>query len=42
VTAAASAGIRDAVGVRIRALFDDPAARGGFVANVIGREVGLD
>jgi hypothetical protein len=42
VTAAASAGIRDAVRARIRALFDDAAARGGFVACVIGREVGLD
>jgi hypothetical protein len=42
VAAAASAGIRDAVRARIRALFDDPAARGGFVASVIGREVGLD
>jgi hypothetical protein len=42
VTAAASAGISDAVRARIRALFDDPAARGGFVASVIGREVGLD
>jgi hypothetical protein len=42
VTAAASAGIGDAVRARIRALFDDPAARGGFVASVIGSEVGLD
>jgi acyl dehydratase len=33
--------MRDAVRARIRALFDDPAAHGGFVASVIGREVGL-
>jgi hypothetical protein len=33
---------RDAVRIRIRLLFDDPAARSGFVAGVIGKEMGLD
>jgi hypothetical protein len=42
LTAAANAGVWDAVRTRIRALFDDPAARSGFVARVIGKEVGLD
>jgi|SRR5579872_75777 len=42
LTAAANAGVDDAVRIRIRALFDDPAARSGFVASVIGKEVGLD
>ena len=42
LTAAANAGVWDAVRTRIRALFDDPAARSGFVASVIGKEVGLD
>jgi hypothetical protein len=42
LTAAAAAGVWDAVRSRIRALFDDPAARSGFVASVIGKEVGLD
>jgi hypothetical protein len=40
--AAANAGVWDAVRTRIRALFDDPAARSGFVASVIGKEVGPD
>jgi hypothetical protein len=35
-------GVWDAVRTRIRALFDDPSARSGFVASVIGKEVGLD
>jgi hypothetical protein len=39
LTAAASAGVE--VQIRIRALFDDPAARSGFVASIIGKEVGL-
>ena len=43
LTAAANAGVDDgAVRTRIRTLFDDPATRGGFVASVIGKEVGLD
>jgi len=42
LTAAANAGVWDAVRTRIRALFGDPAARSGFVARVIGKEVGLD
>jgi hypothetical protein len=41
LTAAANAGVSDVNGTRIRALFDSPAARGGFVASVIGKEVGL-
>ena len=39
---AANAGVDGAVRTRIRALFDDSAARSGFVASVIGKEVGLD
>ena len=42
LTAAASAGVDGAVRTRIRALFDDPAARSGFVASVIGKEMDLD
>lgn len=42
LTAAANAGVDGAVRTRIRALFDDPATRSGFVASVIGKEVGLD
>jgi hypothetical protein len=42
LTAAANAGVDGAVRTRIRALFDDPATRSEFVANVIGKEVGLD
>jgi len=42
LTAAANAGVDGAVRTRIRALFDDPATRNGFVASVIGKEVGLD
>ena len=42
LTAAANAGVDGAVRIRIRALFDDPGARSGFVASVIGKEVGLD
>jgi hypothetical protein len=41
-TAAANAGADAAVRTRIRALFDDPATRSGFVASVVGKEVGLD
>jgi len=39
--AADNAGVRGAVEPRIRALFDEPAARSGFVAGIIGKEVGL-
>ena len=42
LTAAANAGVEGAVRTRIRALFDDPSTRSGFVAGVIGKEVGLD
>jgi hypothetical protein len=42
LAAAANAGGRDVVRARIRALFDDPAARSGCVASVIGKEVDLD
>ncbi len=42
LTAAATAGVDAAVRTRIRALFEDPAARSGFVARVIGKDVGLD
>ena len=42
LTAAANAGVDGAVRTRIRALFDDPATRSGFVASVIGKELGLD
>jgi hypothetical protein len=42
LTAAARAGVDGAVRTRIRTLFDDPATRSGFVASVIGKEVGLD
>jgi hypothetical protein len=39
--AADNAGVRGAVGPRILAPFDEPAARSGFVASLIGKEVGL-
>jgi hypothetical protein len=42
LTAAANAGVDGTVRTRIRALFDDPATPSGFVASVIGKEVGLD
>lgn len=42
LSAAANAGVVGAVRTRIRALFDDPAARSGFVASVIGKDLGLD
>jgi len=42
LTAAANADVDGAVRTRIRALFDDPAARSGFVASVIGKDVDLD
>lgn len=42
LTAAANAGVDGAVRTRIRALFDDPATRSGFVASVMGKELGLD
>ncbi|HVQ13887.1 MAG TPA: hypothetical protein VMS40_09860 [Vicinamibacterales bacterium] len=34
-------GVDGAIRTRIRALFDDPTTRSGFVASVIGKEVGL-
>lgn len=37
-----NAGVDGAVRTRIRALVDDPSARSGFVASVIGKEMGLD
>ena len=42
VAAAVNAGVTAAVRTRIRALFDDPGARSGFVARVIGKDVGLE
>jgi hypothetical protein len=42
LTAAAHAGVDRAVRTRIRALFGDPVARSGFVASVIGKDVGMD
>ena len=42
LTAATNAGIRPAVQTRIRALFDNAVARRGFVASIIGKDVGLD
>ncbi len=42
LTAAANTGVREAVRARICALFDEPAARTGFVASVIGKDVDLD
>lgn len=42
LTAATNAGIRPAVQTRIRALFDDAVARSGFVASIIGKDLGLD
>jgi hypothetical protein len=42
LTAAAHAGVDGAVRTRIRALFGDPVARSGFVASVIGKDVGMD
>ena len=42
LTAAAHAGVDGTVRTRIRTLLGDPAARSGFVASVIGKEVGLD
>jgi hypothetical protein len=41
LTAAHNAGVRGAVEPLIRTLFDEPAARNGFVASIIGKEVGL-
>jgi len=41
LTAAANAGVPDAVQTRIRGLFDNPAACTGFFAIVIGKEMGL-
>jgi hypothetical protein len=41
LNAAANAGVSDTIRTRIRALFDNPAARSGFVASVIGKELGL-
>ena len=42
LTAATNAGVRDTVQAHIRVLFNDPVARNGFVARVIGKDVGLD
>lgn len=42
LTAATNAGVRPAVQTRIRALFDNPVARSGFVASIVGKDVGLD
>ena len=42
LTAASNAGILPAVQTRIRALFDNAVARRGFVASIIGKDVGLD
>ena len=42
LTAATNAGVRPAVQTRIRALFDNTVARSGFVASIIGKDVGLD
>ena len=42
LTAATNAGVRPEVQTRIRALFDNPVARSGFVASIIGKDVGLD
>jgi len=41
IKAAANAHGSDEIRRRIRALLDGSDARGGFVANIIGREVGL-
>jgi hypothetical protein len=41
LTATANAGVDGTVRTRIRAFFDDPTARSGFVASVIGKDVGL-
>ena len=41
IKAAANAHGSDEIRSRIRALIDGANARGGFVANIIGREVGL-
>jgi len=41
LTAATNAGVREATEQRIRSLFNHPTARTGFVADVIGRELGL-
>jgi hypothetical protein len=41
LTAATNAGVREATEQRIRSLFNHPTARTGFIADVIGRELGL-
>ena len=41
IKAAGNAGLGDTIRGRIRALIDGAGARGGFVASVIGRELGL-
>ncbi len=41
LSAATNAGVREATLGRIRALFDSPTARSGFVASIIGRELAL-
>lgn len=41
LAAATTAGVRDAARDRIRALFDNPAARSGFVASVLGPALDL-
>jgi hypothetical protein len=41
IKAAANAQAADEIRIRIRALIDNADARGGFVAKIIGRDVGL-
>jgi hypothetical protein len=41
LTAAANAGVDGVVRTRIRALFDDPTTRGGFVASVIAKQLSI-
>jgi hypothetical protein len=41
IKAAENAGLGDTIQARVRALIDGAGARGGFVAGIIGRELGL-
>lgn len=41
IKAAGNAGLGDTIQGRIRALIDGAGAHGGFVAGIIGRELGL-
>ena len=41
IKAAENAGQANSIQARIRELIDSAAAHGGFVANIIGRELGL-